>query len=730
MGDAGESGTRHAMLGGRTGLFLLGLGLVGGLSGCAGSGNSIQTITQVNPTAVIWVAAPPTSMAVSAAATLLAATTYPISPGSSGNAAVTYTMTCGTPSGCGTFSASAEGGAVTYTAPSAIPAGTTVTVTATSVADTSLSASAKITIVPPIPIAVSFFATPPASLEAGAQFSMSAGITNDVSANPQVKWAVTCGGTACGSFNPTTTYNEAQTTYTAPTTIPPGGNVAVTVTSVTDPTKSATTSIAITATAATLANGTYVFQIAGQPGPNAIFYTGLLVANNGSITGGEQDVANYLESDESGNYAYTVQETITGGSYATTPDGNLQISIQLGAYGSETLNGTQRSGGQGVVAGIDGMAATGTLDLQTSMAAPTGGYALSLFGGDEYSDPVWIGGVVNIDSAGGISGNGSELDVLDGQVGLSGEDMVGASTVSAPDAYGRVTIKLYPGTGSSLQPVYLAGYIVDATHMRLIETEDAVDAMNFLGVLGGTALGQGANTGKFSTGSVVGTSYVFGAQGTDEHGPLDVAGVLTSGANGTVTGTLNWNDLSGSGTQEPIPVLGAWTVDATGRMTVSNLVSGSSPSYSMHVYLTGDGSGLLLSDTNDSIFAGQVFEQQATTFTAASFSGAYGLNGTEYVPSGVYGELGVEGPLTSSASDGSDAVAGFVDNANGAADFAVSGSLKASGNGVFTGSLAGFTPGTRTASNSFTLYVVDGTQAVAIETDDQQLMLGRLENVE
>jgi len=87
----------------------------------------------------------------------------------------------------GAFSASPEGGAVTYTAPSAIPAGSTVTVTATSVADTSLSTSAKITIVPPIPIAVSFFA-PPASLEAGAQFSMSAGITNDVSANPQVKW--------------------------------------------------------------------------------------------------------------------------------------------------------------------------------------------------------------------------------------------------------------------------------------------------------------------------------------------------------------------------------------------------------------------------------------------------------------------------------------------------------------------------------------------------------------
>jgi hypothetical protein len=559
---------------------------------------------------------------------------------------------------------------------------------------------------------------------------MIAGITNDVTADPQVKWAVTCGGSSCGSFNPRTTYNEAQTTYTAPATIPPGGNVTVTVTSVTDPTKSASTTIAITAAAATLANGTYVFQIAGQPGPSAVFYTGVLVASNGAITGGEQDAASYLEDDDNGNYAYTQQAQITGGSYATTPDGNMQISILLGAFGSETMNGTLRAGAQGFVAGIDGMPATGTLDLQTGTAAPTGGYALSLFGGDEYSDPAWIGGVVNIDSAGGISGSGSELDVLDGQVGVSGEDTVGASTVSAPDAYGRVTIKLYPGTGSSLQALYLAGYIVDATHMRLIETEDGVDAANFLGVMGGTALGQGANTGHFTTAGIAGTSYVFAAEGEDQNGPLQIAGVLTPKSDGTVTGTLNWNDLSSSGVQAPIAVTGSWTVDATGRMTVTNLVSGSSPNYAMHIYLTGDGNGLLLSDTGDSTFAGQVFEQEAATFTASSFSGNYGLNATEYVQSSLYGELGVEGPLVSSASDGSDTVSGFLDNANGAADFAVSGSFAASGDGVFTGSLAGFAPVARGMSDGFTLYVVDGTQAVVIETDGMQLMLGRVENLQ
>ncbi|MGB9032181.1 MAG: hypothetical protein WCC27_18805, partial [Acidobacteriaceae bacterium] len=543
-------------------------------------------------------------------------------------------------------------------------------------------------------------------------------------------WTVTCGGSSCGSFGPATTSNEQLTTYMAPTAIPPGGNVTVAVTSVTDPTKSASTSIAITAAAATLANGTYVFQIAGQPGSNASFYTGVLVASNGAITGGEQDTAYYTDDGfDDGSNLYTAQQAITGGTYATTPDGNMEVRIQVGGAELETINGTLRTGAQGFVAGLDGMPATGTLDLQTSTAAPAGGYALSLFGGDQYNDPAWIGGVVNIDSAGGISGKGSELDVLDGEAGLSGEDAVGASTVSAPDPYGRVTIKLYPGTGSStLQPVYLAGYVVDATHMRLIETEDAVDDANFQGVLGGTALGQGTNTGKFTMASVAGTSYVFGAQGSDEHGPLDIAGVLTLGANGTVTGTLSWNDVSGGGAQDPVS--GQWTVDATGKMTVSNLTSGSSPVYSMRVYLTGDGNGLLLSDDSDDIFAGQVFEQQATPFTAASFSGTYGLNGMEYVPSGLYGELGVEGPLTLSASGGSDAVAGFVDNANGAADFAVSGSFAASATGVFTGSLAGFAPGAGTTGDGFTLYVVDGTQAVVIETGNQQLVLGRLEKVQ
>jgi hypothetical protein len=46
---------------------------------------------------------------------------------------------------------------------------------------------------------------------------------------------------------------------------------------------------------------------------------------------------------------------------------------------------------------------------------------------------------------------------------------------------------------------------------------------------------------------------------------------------------------------------------------------------------------------------------------------------------------------------------------------------------VFTGTLTGFDAQSRTTANSFTLYLVDDTRAVAIETDNTQLTLGYLE---
>jgi len=612
-------------------------------------------------------------------------------------------------------------GAATYTAPAASPSGSTVTVTATSVADPSLSKSATITIVAPIPISVSFFAAPPASLVVGSQATLNAQIDNDVSANPQVKWSVSCGGTACGTLSPTTTTSEALTTYTAPNAIPPGNTVTVTVTSITDPTKSASASIVITAAGAALADGTYVFQISGSP-----FVTGVVVAKGGAITGGEQDAI----SDDSDNGPTSVFDKITGGSYANTPDGNVQISIQTAASGVETLSGALASGGHGFVSGVDGVIGNGTLELQSAVAAPAGGYAISLDAGNLYDGSPWIAGVLNVDGTGTISGAGSILNGTD-----TGTGAIAASTVSAHDSFGRVLIQLNLGASSQLSSLPIAGYIVDSTHIRLILAGNPDNSDVVVGVSGGLALGQGANTGKFTADSVVGTSYVFGAAGIDQQGTLQLAGVFHLNAGGAVSGFLNWNDLSGGAAQAPLAFTGTYTVDPTGRITLSDLTGGANFSYSFYAYLDGNGGGLILSDDANDTFGGRAYQQQAATLSASSFGGAYGLNASlAGVTQADVPATGVAvGTFTSTASGDTDKVAGYADLGNGGQDFAIHGSFTAGAGGAFSGTLAGFdglilgfntgSPGTY---NNFTLYMVDSTQGVLIETDNAQMLLGRV----
>jgi hypothetical protein len=698
------------------------------LSGCGGSGNDAAP-GPASPLSVVFVSTPPTSLAVNAASTLVAATTYP-SGTVGGNMAVTWTVTCGAANACGTFGPSDELGAVTYTAPSSIPSGKTVKVTATSVANPSLSASATITIVAPLPIAVSFAPTPPASIQVGAALPLTATVVNDVSSDPQVNWTVTCDAADCGSFQPSTTASGSATTYTAPAAIPGGGSVSVTATSVTDKTKLASVKIAVTAAASTLANGTYVFQLAAPPGNQATFVTGVLVASNGRITGGEQDSISY-STDPNGNpFGNPIFQPITGGTYATTADGNLQLSIALGPDGLETIEGTLGAGNRGFVAGLNGASVTGSLELQTSTAAPSGGYAISLFGGDGSQAPTWLAGVVNIDAPGGISGAGSILDVVDDGGEQTGTYTLGMSSVSAPDNQGRVQIQLQPNP-STLQPITLAGYIVDATHIRLIASGDTGDAANYQGVLGGLALGQGAGAGRFSTASVAGSSYVFGAQGDDAQGALQIAGVLTLSANGTVTGMLNWNDLSGHAARTAQSFTGTYTVDPTGRLTLTRLTDASTFTYSMQLYLAAGGNALLLSNDTADSFDGQGYLRQSTAFTAASFGGTYGLNATRFTPNTAGSgqlELPAVGTVSSAAGGNTDALSGFADAADGSADFALGGSVNAQPNGVFPATLAGFDPAAPAASGAFTLYVVDATRALLIETDTMGLALGNLQS--
>jgi hypothetical protein len=94
-------------------------------------------------------------------------------------------------------------------------------------------------------------------------------------------------------------------------------------------------------------------------------------------------------------------------------------------------------------------------------------------------------------------------------------------------------------------------------------------------------------------------------------------------------------------------------------------------------------------------------------------------------PSG--GSTNVDGSVAVTANDNTDTLLGFADSGTGTGSFAITGSLSATSNGVFPGTLTGLDVASPTKADSFTFYLVDNTRAVAIETDNSQLTLGYLE---
>jgi hypothetical protein len=148
---------------------------------------------------------------------------------------------------CGALSKSTST-SVTYTAPTTVPSPATMTLSATSVADTTKQDTATITITSPnAPITVTI-SPHTAGLQAGTGTQVfSATLQNDTQAKG-VTWSLSgsgCSGTTCGALSKST---STSVTYTAPTTVPSPATVTLTATSVADSTKQDTATITITTT--------------------------------------------------------------------------------------------------------------------------------------------------------------------------------------------------------------------------------------------------------------------------------------------------------------------------------------------------------------------------------------------------------------------------------------------------------------------------------------------------
>jgi len=150
------------------------------------------------------------------------------------NAGVTWSISPAT--GSGTLSNQSTT-SVTYTAPASPPAtDTSVSITATSKADGSKSATAV------MQLSTIYLVVDPgnAALDLSATQNFTASVSNDPSAMG-VSWSISP-ATGAGTLSNAT---KGSVTYTAPATLPPPGNILVIATSLADPSKSAQGSITL-----------------------------------------------------------------------------------------------------------------------------------------------------------------------------------------------------------------------------------------------------------------------------------------------------------------------------------------------------------------------------------------------------------------------------------------------------------------------------------------------------
>ena len=273
---------------------------------------------------IVGISVSPATANVATSATLPVTAT--ISNGSKG---ATWALSGSGCSGatCGALSAtsSASGVSITYTAPGSVPSPATVTLTATSVDDPTKTASTTITVTAAPVISVTVTPTSQ-SLTANATQNFSCTVTNDT-ALAGCDW--TLGGTTPhGSLSTAHTASGNSLTYTAPGAASSG--VTLTAASTTNPAKSATANITVSAPVITVS-----ISPSGPVTTNA--------GNNTTFT------ATVVNSTQSVNWTLASSATsfgsLSSASGATTtytaPNTNTTITVTL--TGTSIQDGTKSS---------------------------------------------------------------------------------------------------------------------------------------------------------------------------------------------------------------------------------------------------------------------------------------------------------------------------------------------------------------------------------------------------
>src|SRR5580700_4433550 len=224
-------------------------------------------------------------------------------------------------------------------------------------------------------------------------------------------------------------------------------------------------------------------------------------ASNGvfAVTGGVQDYNNgdtITSPQPSG-------DTIKGGNLSLGSNGTGVLTLitnnpAVGVDGTEQFVVVFPNSNHALITQFDGSAtSSGSLDLQTSKALPSGSFAFTSAGafsadGETFA-PAAFGGVFTI-ASGAVTGT------VDSNIG--GDVTIGTAitgvTFGKPNKFGRGSVNGLTATGTNLNY-----YVVGPEVIRVID----VDTATFDTVVG-SAYGQGANP-NFSSGSIGQSAFSF-----------------------------------------------------------------------------------------------------------------------------------------------------------------------------------------------------------------------------
>jgi len=456
-------------------------------------------------------------------------------------------------------------------------------------------------------------------------------------------------------------------------------------------------------------NGKYAFTFSGQnAGASYVAAGSISFDGNGAITGGTVDI----------NSGGASAVTITGGTYHIGTDGRGNATV-VTSGGTVNWQFAVVNHSRAFVERFDTgvQSASGTMELQDAsqftLAGITGAYAFNLSGANGTNRPgsLAAAGAFGSNGAGVISGGA--LDVNNAGTPSTGLSLT-PSAYTPPSASGRGTMTL--NSGFAAQPVQtFAYYIVDATHVKVIETDAGAQLV-------GDVYKQPA--GLFTNASFR-NGFVFAFLGSTGAGVLGEGGVLTLDGAGNVTTATSTIDINANGTvHNSLAVSGTYNLadPITGRTTATLMVGGLPQLYAFYPQINGALSMVEIDTSN--VAAGRALAQGLGPFSGGSFQGNYAVSftGTDFVVTP--GEEDLVGQILPNGGSAIDTSSVDIsDNGVLAHSAALSGNYLVSSLG--RGSPVNLsTNSTLFSSATMNLYIADSSDALFLESDGTRVLVG------